>query len=1187
MAVRLTKLRVLGFKSFADPVELSLDRGITAIIGPNGSGKSNLAEAIAWVLGEQSAASVRGRRAEDVIFAGGPGRASLGMAEVTLTLEQDGEELGFPFQEVSVTRRVFRDGESQYLVNGNRVRLRDLLQIAAALRSEWMIVRQSAVDAVLDMKTAERRDFLEHAVGLSGLRLRQAETKQQLAQAEAHAQRLEDLLRELEPHLEVLAEAAARAREALEVRKQLRSALLHLAGVRWREAIEGARQAHSRLATLEEEQTRLRQRLEDLTQRALVALAEQERLVAEREELTRLRYEYETQRTRALHCAELARTRVSAITAQLGALQWERERSHQDRTTLAGDLLRVGKLLSATAEELAEAEQILRKREEQAAEQSRRASLIRETLRKLEEYLRGATATQQKLARERAALAAAREARQKEFAYLGQRCAELERECARYLQELNELTEHEEMLRERVRAATFQLEQLQSESSRVRDRLERQKQVVRELEREHLLIQTRLEALAQAIQGERVSQGVRSILHAARRGELKGIIGTLGTLIEVPADLEAAIEAALGSHVQDLVVESWSDAEAAITHLKKTRAGRATFHPLDTVREGTPSVPPLLVQQPGVLGRAVDLIHAPPSIQKVLTNLLSRVLVVSDLATARRLLPILPPGWIVVTPEGELARSSGSVTGGVLRGRERGLLAHSRERRDLVQRAERVTALLQQAQAELEILRLQEQSLQEHVNQARLMLDNVREGYTECSRRREHVQHTVRSLTQTLERERERLNELETQLAVAIEQDREFEQAEQVIVRQLEGLGTERARLLADLASLEAPDVEREQLLRKIAILRERQQALQREEAQLRQRLSRLDEQEGKLAEQQAELEQQQSAYQTEAQQAEQLAGEIAEQLEQLEGEARRVTRLLQAQEESLAELRVDEAACRERLERVEREISQTEAAYHSAEQRKRDILEQLRWELETTEQVESLLERVEKAAAVATEPRRELEHRISTLRQRWQQLSRYGEAAIAHYEAERARYETLRAELDDVRQTIQTLHKLLAELERQIRRDFRQSLRTLDEAFSQTFRELFGGGRARLITHDGTGSIEGVDLEVQPAGKRVRSLQQLSGGERALAALALRFALFHLTPLPFCVLDEVDAALDEANVLRFRALLERFASTTQFLVITHNRATIEAAQVLYGVTMGEDGVSQVVSLRLADYAKS
>ncbi len=1187
MAIRLRRLAVVGFKSFADPVELLFDPGITAIVGPNGSGKSNLTEAIAWVLGEQSGAAMRSRRSEEVIFAGGPGRPSLGMAEVTLVLEQDGEELGLPYGEVSVTRRVFRDGENQYLVNGARARLRDVLRIAAAVRAEWIIVRQGAVDRLLDQRPTERRDYLEYASGLATLRLRQAEARQQLTEAEQHAQRLEDVLRELEPHLQSLAAAAERAREALAVRQAMRATTVQLFAARWQRVSLQRRDVQQRLESLEARYRALQLEQEERASRVTRYRAAYDALRAEREEIGQRCDERRRHLTAVQHEAQLARTRAAALAEQLSALAGDRERAEEELVGAREEYQRLAEAEREAHTLRAELEAALERQAALLAERQRRAEALRNELATVERERQRLVAERESNARERAALEAAVETRRQEQARLEARQKELAEQRGLRERELTDLAGRLAALDGQLADAWSEAQRWAETVSRHQAELARRSQAVQELERELLVTRTKLSALAQALESDLVASAPRAVLAAAKRGQLSGVVGTLGSLLDVPAEIEQAIEAALGAHLHDIVVERWEDAEVAIAFLKAQRAGRATFHPLDTVRSAPPARLTLVRSEPGVLGVAAELVTAPPPIRPIVQALLGRVLVVADLATTRRILPQLPSGWVVVTRDGELARPTGSVTGGASRSRERGLLASVREQRELAARCERLEQLLAQARRDLETAQASYEEARTRQDATEGMVRTLDRERRELRATLARLEHESSLLSQQLEQEARALDELRALLDRDAERLRCLAEREAASLAALDALASRQQELDAERQAVETPDPERERLASQLATARERAEALARERARLERQIARLEATLLDYASRAATLQDEYDRAVAAAERAEALAQELVSELVDLDRRAAVLDEELARRAEECAAAQAARSETERELRSLEQSLTEARLLLERVLEAERALLDNAVWELGWSDERERLVEELESVARTVDDPPERLERRLVELRRRSQELSRFGEAAIAQYESERARYEQLRAELDDVRSTIRTLRTLLADLDRQIERGFARSLRELDRAFATTFAELFGGGRARLVARDGTGSIEGVDLVVQPAGKRVRSIQQLSGGERALAALALRFALLELDPLPFCVLDEVDAALDEANVLRFRSVLERLSARTQFIVVTHNRATIEAAGILYGVTMGDDGASKVVSLRLADYVGS
>ena len=1181
MSVRLKRLSLHGFKSFAAPVDLCFDRGVTAIVGPNGSGKSNIADAIRWVLGEQSYSTLRGRQAADVIFAGGPGRAPMGMAEVSLTLEQEGESLGLPFTEITITRRVFRDGESHYLVNGKRVRLRDVLRITASLGPDYTVIGQGLVDAVLSQRPADRRGLFEHAAGIAGLRLRQAEASAHLAQAEANAVRLEDLLRELEPRLHALERAARQAEAAIRVREELRASLLQLYAQRCRAAQDkvkasaeaetvataaaaGARaaleQAQQALAAAESAPSTLRQRVQEL-ERELEGRHGALQTTLHRSELAVAREQAQRQRL-----ADLER-RAAELDAEEAGLEGE-------RAALKAEHAALGERLRELDRELAELEAKTR------AMEARRDEL-RASLRESEE-------TEQRLQQELACLEAERGRQEQVRAgLLAERerlvGTEVEREARQ--RELAARTEDLERANTALQVQLIEARQalagLEREEEATRAELAQASAVLAELERELTATLARLDALERLADSGAVAGAVRAVLAAAREGKLGGVVGTLGSLIEVPPELEVAIEVALGGHLQDVVVERWTDAEAAIAYLKRTRSGRATFQPLDTVRAGRPQQLALVGRAADVIGIASELVRCEPRVEPVVRSLLGRVLVVRDLLTARAMLDRLPPGWTIVTRDGEITRPSGAVTGGS-RGRERGLLARERELRELGRRRARLIAEVERARAKVQRLERAHAERQAECRERTADLARLEAEDRAQRLERELLCQRISELEAEAERDRERRAQIAGQLQA-------IEQAIEMFAADLSRVQAERQRLATTRAAQERELTELAAQLGtgRVQAASGDRSAVQRQLEGIEQQLARLERQAQRLAEGRALLAHRRVEIEQElarlADEQRALQVDAKQQRAELVSIEREHAAAVEQLGECLERERVQREAVttlEQRVREAERELDRCRIEHRRAEDELALLLERAAWDLAVDDPA-TLPERL---AAVEVDPSvslEELEAQSARLRERWQRLGRYGEESLEQYRAERERYERLSRELEDVRAAARRLHETLDQLEREMRSAFSRTVHSVDQAFRRTFSELFGGGRGRLLSPNGAGPEEGIEIVAQPPGKRLQSLHLLSGGERALTAVALLFAILQVRPAPFCVLDEVDAALDDANVVRFRDLLRALSERTQFVVITHNRATIEGAAVLYGITMGEDGASRVLSLRL------
>ncbi len=697
------------------------------------------------------------------------------------------------------------------------------------------------------------------------------------------------------------------------------------------------------------------------------------------------------------------------------------------------------------------------------------------------------------------------------------------------------------------------------------------------IERRIVETSTRYETLKRLEEsGVGLYAGVKQVLEAARKGELNGILGTLASQLVVPAELEAAIEAALGGHLQDLVVDRWEDAERAIDFLKRTQSGRATFHPLDTVRRRDGS--PRARLTTGVRGLATDLISMDERVRPVVDGLLGRVLVAEDLPAAREALRALPPGWSVVTVGGEIARSNGTVTGGS-RIKESGALARERELRELPRVRSRFEKQRDELAAELGAI---DQALRDR-----------QQRKSDLERDIDRVRGAAREGSSAQERAARQINELKRDAATALERIARLDQQALEIQRKLSELIQATTDGQAQLSHVieEAERIGAVLATARQAIDDEQLQAARTELSGLRERLRGTEDQRKRLTSRTIDLDAERVAGERRVTELDATIGELEKALEATLVARDSVDQQLATFRERHDELQEAHRAALQREQAARQVMDQTDERCRELERRQDHLaLDSAR----RRDELDLTLERASRdlevddaepilASAVSGEhddlPR--LEREIARLRERLRRIGVAGDDAIEQYEREAERYTFLRQQLDDVRSATSALRTLMAELDRTMALEFDRTFSEVARAFETTFTALFGGGKARLIRCEDESGATGIDIVAQPPGKRLQNLGLLSGGERSLTAVALLFSILKVNPSPFCLLDEVDAALDESNVVRVRDELQRLARKTQFVVVTHNRATIEGADTLYGITMGDDGISRVLSLKL------
>ena len=1195
--MRLKTLEVQGYKSFATKTVFEFDEGITAIVGPNGSGKSNVADALRWALGEQSYSTLRGKKTEDMIFSGSDGRARLGMAQATLILDNSDGWLPVDFTEVTIVRRAYRDGQNEYLLNGNRVRLRDINELLAASglsRRTYTVIGQGLVDAALSLRAEERRVLFEEAAGITMHRAKRADALQKLDATQSNLLRVHDIVSEIAPRLRYLERQAARAAEQKTISTQLKDLLYVWYGYRWGQGQQRLHQA--RLAA-------------DNSQQALDAQVEK--------------------LERTAHQITELRTRQAQLRAQLG--EWHRGSSHLHNEAEALQRnLAVGeeraRLLSAQREELlSEIEPLQVARQEGVA----LVAGAQEAMAQIESELEAARSEVERCRSrlnahqtERQALLdqqshAESEARglsdriaghHARLAQLDERRTQLDWEAGESQGAITahqqkqtslrgQLAEKEDLLGQLV-ADLNDLEAKQREQLTAIQKLGAQ---AGELEEDMAACQRRLEGLyARQDLLSRMQQdlagfyeGVRTVLKAAHDGgTLSGVVGTVAHLLRVPSDLETSIETALGAHVQDVVVETWADAERAIAHLKATHGGRSTFLPLDTLHPSDPITPPTMS---GALGVASDLVAYDERLAPVARLLLGRTLVVEDLPAARRALSAMRGGFQIVTRAGESVRSGGSVSGGSV-SRDKaggGFLAREREWREMPAAIADQEAKRQGVQAALhENRRLQAEHQsaleglahrQAKLQAAQASLEQERHSLDLEVERVEDAIQWQHDLLTRLEAEHANLDQSEERLRAEIN---DFQIAQTQAQESARALATQAATL-----TVEALLTDLSQAQTALAIIEGRRESLR----------TILEGHEAKLTELEARI-------YVKKRRSEELLGERASLLTHLSDQRNQTSQLndqiaeaatridpaeeeLSGLEEQQTSLESAESQIRQTRHRLETEHSRLALEYG----RRQDEMDMLRRQIED----DLGLVEVELSEDQVGQPYLPMHPLIAQLpvvkdlpegvdndvRRLKVQLSRLGSVnpdAPKEFEELRARHEFLTGQMADLEQAAAGLRQVITELDRLMEQRFSSTFEAVAEEFRSYFRQLFDGGEARLILTDPENLTDtGVDISARPPGKRLQSLNMLSGGERALTAAALIFALLKVSPTPFCVLDEVDAMLDEANVGRFRQELQELAAEIQFIVITHNRRTIEAANTIYGVSMGDDSASRVISLKL------
>ena len=1183
----LKALEIQGFKSFPDKTVLQFGEDITAIVGPNGSGKSNISDAICWVMGEQSARSLRGSKMEDVIFGGTEKRSAVGFAQVTLVLDNSGGM--FPAvdsSEVMVTRRYYRSGESEYYINKQSVRLKDineLLMDTGLGREGYSIIGQGRIDEILSQRSADRREIFEEAAGISKYRHRKEETERRLQRTEENLVRINDKIGELELQVAPLREQAETAKRYLLLRDELRALEISV----WLERLEELKTAQNRLqaeyAAAKERQEAARAAQDALYEendRFSLRMQEndtgQEQVRQEADRLT-------TQARDEENAAELLRTDIQHKAEAIADIQEELDRqdsrSRAAREELEGQTARLAEL-DGEAAALERTLDELREKARQAAESAGSAggeisalqageALAADAAAKGRERLSALSAGLEQMGeRQRAVdselegLQAQLEAASRE-AKSARRALEDAREDADAA--ANVIQGHTlrmEGRERRERAAGEALVQLTME----RNNLESRVRMLTEMEKEY----------------EGFSKAVRVVMQAAGGGGLGGIHGPVASLMRAESRYAVALEVALGAGLQNIVVDREEDAKSAITFLKQRDGGRATFLPLTAIR-GDELRERGVEDEPGFVGVASRLVSCGERYAGIFRNLLGRTVVVEDLDCGIALARRYQHRFRVVTLDGQVINRGGSMTGGSV-SKSAGVLSRANELERLRQRqgglAEKLAAAQREKEEAARELQAARYELQVAESQRRSAEDAVLRLQGEVLQH-ETLLESLRAKGENLEGEREALA-----ARSADSRGRQSAVRDEISAREAEAAGL-RETIREKLAGQTDLQAYSNRLGEEMARWKERLAALGAERAAGAEAAQRLERTLRDLAGDREQRRRRAEEYRAAIAAGEEEIGRHAAAAASLRLEAKGCQDRLRALQEARLGMERERTAMGQRLKECgdevlasEREAARLEQRLNTGGMEEKQILDKL-WETYELSHSAAMEQRLELESAAKAN------RRIAELKREISGLGNVNVGAIEEFQRVNERYTYLTSQRDDVQQAKGELAGVIGEITREMTAIFSEQFRLIAASFRETFLDLFGGGQATLELED-EGDVLGcgIEIKVQPPGKTLRTLSLLSGGEKAFVAIALYFAILKVHPTPFCVMDEIEAALDEANVVRVARYMRSISDKTQFIVITHRRGTMEEADILYGVTMQEKGVSKMLSINLNDVAQ-
>ncbi len=1194
MPPRLKSLELQGYKTFASRSVFAFAGQITAIVGPNGSGKSNIVDALRWVLGEQSFNLLRGKRTEDMIFAGSQQRPRASMASATIVFDNSDGWLPIDFSEVAIGRRAYRDGQNEYLINGQKVRLRDVNELLAQsglAERTYTIIGQGLVDAALALRADERRKLFEEAAGIGLYRARRAEALRRLETTRRNLERVQDILAELRPRLRSLERQARRAREHAQVQADLQLILREWYGYHW----------HRQQNALAEAQARARQAAEALQAARTRWETLSGELSARREKLQGVRARLDSwhRQLAQLH------TRLQQIGRDVAVTEERMRSAEAQARQVEAEMLRLEEETSRQEERLQRAEDTLRARqqdEEEARRSLQQARLALEARQReraaAEQALSAARKEQRRLQAQHDRLQARLREREAQAGRQKRALEQAQKALAQAQEALRQARLHKqqaaaaaEQRRSALQAAEAAWQKHQEEVQSAEEALRQARAAVSAAQAEAARLQARLDVLEQAEQAlSGYAAGAQRLLEAGRAGRLRQVHGALGARMQVPAEVEQAVAAALGEML-DAVLVSEAQIDAALDILLE-KSVRGTLLPLDGVRPPQPLSPPA---DADCLGTAAALVDAPARLRPVVDLLLGRVLVARGRSAARRLLNGLPAGGRVVTLEGEVFTPEGVVSAG--QGGGSSLLSRARERRTLQEAVERAAERLSRLEADvaereraLKALRAEGERLQRQVLTARR--EAQRAAGQEAG-----AEAAFRQAESRLEWQREQHTRLEGELTRGEQQAAQMRSDLQRLETEIQQAGQairERSRALRELPV--------EALQNQVSHWHTRQAVAQRALGDARERVEearlavkRLRKSRRRLEERRQAFLQEQEDLRLQQQALRQMEGEVGAQVAEIQA-------LVAPEEASRDALEAALGEQQQAVDAAQKALSQAEHLHAQARialNREEEALDSLRQRIEDDfglvafEYVEEIsgptplpLDGMVERLPVVREISPELGEALKRKRAQLRRMGAINPEAEREYREVLERHTFLTDQMADLERAAADIQQVVGELDALMKEAFQRTFEAVAVEFREIFRRLFGGGSARLILTDAEDLDKtGIDIEARLPGRRAQGLSLLSGGERSLTAVALVFALLKTSPTPFCILDEVDAMLDEANVTRLRDLLAELSETTQFVVITHNRNTVQAADVIYGITMGPDSVSQVLSLRLDEVA--
>ena len=1184
--MRLKSLEVHGFKTFPDKTKLSFESGITSVVGPNGSGKSNISDAIRWVLGEQSPKSLRCSRMEDVVFNGTDNRKKTGYAEVTLNIDNSDRFLDFNGDEIAVTRRYYRSGESEYLINKAAVRLKDINELfmdTGLGRDGYSMIGQGKIDSIVSSKSEDRREIFEEAAGISKYRYRKIDAERKLKNTEDNLLRLRDIVTELQERVGPLKKQSEKAQQFLTYSEEKRGLEIAL----W-------------LLTLDKSQDSLKKQDEKI----LIAQTQYDEAGQALEDIQKESEEiYEKNAALSVQCENI-RAQISEIdgkiaekNAQISVAENDILHNTENIGRVKGEIEQADKSAGEFEKTIAEKQARIDVLDSEIISNQKKYARVSEQLNVINidagkngDALQELTATLSALTSQSADARVIDITSDSSINELTQRIESLKTQneeksdqrtsllemSDKYTADISSVSEEISSLENAIEGLSIKLESKGKKREQLKEEYDKLTLDIREHQRKISF----LDNLEKNLEG--FSKSVKQVMGASKSGKLHGVYGPVSRVISVPKKYAVAIEIALGAAMQNIVVGSDEDAKQAIRYLKSTDGGRATFLPLNTIK-------PRELKESGLddcygfVGVAADLCSCDGKFSNILGSLLGKIVIAEDLNSAASIAKKYSYRFKVVTLDGQVVNAGGSLTGGSL-ARSTGVLSRASEIEQLKTQTDKLTAKQRDAEAALEQINREYSAVEAEALGSRAELSNKQQELVRLQAEHRACENELQAVNDSIESAQAEIEDCFTKIEG-------FKKSREQARDRLAELGVQIAEAEQNVNAVTGSRAElskqREELSAKLQNIRLEIVTAQKDIDALNSEIVFAKNSGADSEQRKAELNAQIAAFEKDIKDKQ---GEIElykKEIDSLKSTQDAHTKQIEAYngQRDLLEKRTVEIRSIERSKTSEREISGRELA--RLEERKINLQKEYDTIISKLWEEYELTRREAEKIAVPIDDQPAAQKRLNSLKQSIRALGSVNVSAIEEYKEVSERYEFLSVQVKDVEKSKAEIEKLITSLTKQMKETFVESFEQINRNFTFTFKELFGGGTASLSLADPENILtSGIDIIVHPPGKIVVHLDALSGGEKALVAIALYFAIMKVRPAPFCVMDEIEAALDDVNVARFASYLRRLTDKTQFILITHRRGTMEEADVLYGVTMQDEGISKLLELRSTEVAE-